>query len=42
MSINEMLNPTPENRKKVAKELELLVNLLSNLIMYDSCIDRMK
>ena len=34
-------NPTPANRKKVAKELELFVNLLSSFIMYDFVIDRL-
>ena len=37
----DMVNPTPAKRKKVAKELELFVNLLSSLIMYDSVIDRL-
>ena len=34
-----IVNPTPENRKKVAKELELFVNLLNSLIMHNSVID---
>ena len=37
----DIVNPTPANRKKVAKELELFVNLLSSFIMYDSVIDRL-
>ena len=37
----DIVNPTPENRKKVAKELELFANFLSSFIMYDSVIDRL-
>ena len=36
----DIVNPT-QKPKKVAKELELFVNLLSSFIMYDSVIDRL-
>ena len=41
ISIMDSDKPTPATRKKVAKELELFVNLLSSFIMYDSVIDRL-
>ena len=41
MSIIDIVNPTPANRKKVAKELELFANFLSSFIMYYFVIDRL-